>query len=256
MVTAGLGGRLGNVLAEYATLWGYARRFGLRACLPPLPAFCDVRFLQCTMRRGNCRRLPRKAARNIWIERYANVPLLYDAYRLELRRELQLPAAVRREAALTLRRLRRGLVGNVTVVGVHVRRTDYDAWLQRRVRGRLLGPGYFRRAMDLLRRRHGRCLFVVVSDDMRWCEEHLLAGDVRMAGSGNVGSPVSDMALLGACDHAVLSYGTFGFFAAYLSGGEMVVPANFSEMELPLTEQLKHVKNLPITFINMNQTNK
>lgn len=279
LLTAGVGGRLGGMMASYATLWAFHRRYGLRAWLlpsmhdqltqyfdvniPRLPAYCEVRWLQCTMRVDNCRKTAAKhSSRNIWIESFVNEIALYDEYSYEVRRELRLPLAARSYAELKLRRLQQshspGPANGLkrVLVGVHVRRNDYDLWLERRYKGRLLGPAYFRRAMTLYRSRYsssGGCLFVVVSDDMEWCRQHLAAPDVALAGSGDVFDPVGDMALLAACDHAVLSYGAYGVLGAYLGGGDMVVPANFTRREMPVNAQLKRLKNQTITFIDMNQ---
>ena len=57
-----------------------------------------------------------------------------------------------------------------SLVGVHVRRTDYE---------KLLGgkyphnPQFYRQAVDLLRERWGQMEVVVLSDDMGWCTKNI-----------------------------------------------------------------------------------
>ena len=48
------------------------------------------------------------------------------------------------------------------------------------------------------------------------------------AGNGRQGSPARDFALLTQCNHTVITVGTFGIWAAYLTGGSTVYLANFT----------------------------
>ena len=108
-----------------------------------------------------------------------------------------------------------------------MRRTDYGPWLAKFVGGRLVDLDYLQRALTLMRRHHRGALFVVTSDDPDWCRRHLLAPDVVLAGDGVQAKPGYDLALLAACNHTVLTHGTFGFWAAYLAGGDVVKPTGF-----------------------------
>ena len=51
---------------------------------------------------------------------------------------------------------------------------------------------------------------------------------VLPAGNSDVGAPGADLALLAACNHLVVTHGTFSFWAAYLAGGEVVAPTGYS----------------------------
>ena len=264
---------LGGAIADYATLWSFSRRFGLRGwllptladrlgayfstiSLPVIPPHCQPhRFLRCTLSRDNCRRMRGKQRRNIWIEPDTLDPALFDAVRLELRHELQLPEPVRRAAQLRIRRLRRSHAAreDVTVIGVHVSHAERDPWLAQGEDDSSPEVGYFRQAMAHYRHRHGACLFLTVCDDPEWCSKHLSAPDVVVAGGGDEDSAVSDLALLTACEHMVVS-GAFGFFAAYLTGGDLVAPANASDMDLTFThERLREMKNLNIILLDVNE---
>lgn len=71
---------------------------------------------------------------------------------------------------------------------------------------------------------------MVTSDDMSWCRQNIDCsfGDVVFADSGLQGLPTKDFALLTQCNHTVLTVGTFGIWAAYLTGGDTLYLANFT----------------------------
>lgn len=65
----------------------------------------------------------------------------------------------------------------------------------------------------------GPKLFLIVSDDLSWCRKHLLGEkDVVIAGK----SPAHDLALLASCNHTIIDYGTFGYWAALMADGHTV----------------------------------
>ncbi|XP_043214167.1 galactoside alpha-(1,2)-fucosyltransferase 1-like [Amphibalanus amphitrite] len=263
---------LGDALFDYATLWSFSRQFGLRGwllptagdrlaahfgsvSLPTLPPHCEPRFQRCTMVADNCRRMRDKRNRNIWIDPESRDASLLDAFRLELRRELELFEPPRRAAQLRLSRLlRRCGRDSVTPVGVHVSSAVLDPWL---VQGdddsdnSAVAAGYIRRAMAHYRRILGDCLFVAVCDEPEWCSEHLRAPDVVVTGGGGPDGAMADLALLTACRHTVMTAGPFGFMAGILAGGHLVAPANVSDPQLGLVEPLRQMKNLNITLLNV-----
>ncbi|CAL4078844.1 unnamed protein product, partial [Meganyctiphanes norvegica] len=64
---------------------------------------------------------------------------------------------------------------DVTLVTVHVRRTDYKDWLKDHYNTGLIGTTYFRKAFQFYRERLSRPVFLVASDDLDWCRENLKA---------------------------------------------------------------------------------
>ncbi|KAF0302590.1 Galactoside 2-alpha-L-fucosyltransferase 1 [Amphibalanus amphitrite] len=97
--------------------------------------------------------------------------------------------------------------------------------------GRLVESDFIQRALALMRSRHRDTLFVVASDDLEWCESELIsrsnATDIVLAGDGVQTRPGADLALLAACNHSVVTHGTFGFWGAFLAGGEVVAPTGY-----------------------------
>ena len=66
--------------------------------------------------------------------------------------------------------------------------------------------------------------FVVLSDDPEYCRRTLVGPDVIHV-EGN--HPVVDLAIASLCDHAVITLGTFGWWAAWFAGGLTITQANF-----------------------------
>ena len=75
-------------------------------------------------------------------------------------------------------------------------------------------------------------LFIIVSDDLNWAKEHINRDDVAFAGhfqtapypysfSKDIGE---DLCLLSACNHTIMSFGTYGLWGALLAGGQVVLP--------------------------------
>ncbi|KAK4307693.1 hypothetical protein Pmani_020560 [Petrolisthes manimaculis] len=115
----------------------------------------------------------------------------------------------------------------VTVVTVHVRRGDYTRYISRHYNLTQLDSVYFQGAFDFYRRscREKRSVFLVVSDDLRWCTKILSGRDVITAGDKN---EVVDMALVSLGDHSITSYGTFSFLGGLLGPGHFTHPIESS----------------------------
>nr|XP_045621697.1 galactoside alpha-(1,2)-fucosyltransferase 2-like [Procambarus clarkii] len=110
---------------------------------------------------------------------------------------------------------------NITVVTVHVRRTDHLSFIKGAYNLDPLDKTYFQRAFNFYRNRTAVPVFVVTSDDPKWCQSNIMDKDVVYAGSRD---PVSDLVLLSLGDHHVITYGTFGFVSAFLGRGIIVYP--------------------------------
>ncbi len=89
----------------------------------------------------------------------------------------------------------------------------------------VLEASYYLEACHLFAERHKHVAFVLVGDDREWIRRRLLpragGGSVFFHEGGGGGSDAeavgADLATLSACNHTVLSYGTFSFW-----GGERV----------------------------------
>ncbi|XP_077603230.1 galactoside alpha-(1,2)-fucosyltransferase 1 isoform X1 [Crocuta crocuta] len=254
-------GRFGNQMGQYATLLALAQLNGRRAFILPsmhtalAPVF---RITLPVLAPDVDSHTPwRELELRDWMsQEYAHLtdPLLkltgfpcswtfFHHLREQIRREFTLHDHLRREAQGLLSGLRLGRTGDPprTFVGVHVRRGDYLQVMPLRWKGVVGDRAYLQQAMDWFRARHEDPIFVVTSNGMEWCRENMdtSRGDVIFAGNGQEGSPGRDFALLTQCNHTIMTIGTFGFWAAYLTGGDTVYLANFT---LPDSSFLKIFK--------------
>jgi len=168
------------------------------------------------------------------------LPLLRQ--RFQLRSSFREVAQARLHGALR----RRGLQAQstqVTWVGVHNRRGDYAHHLDLLYNLPLLGPDFFLRAMKYFTKRNtGPVIFVVVSDDLPWARRQFSNSSYQVEFLGHsavtpkdIKRPLAtgvdigeDLALLAACNHSIISYGTFGMWAAILAGGEVVTSSTMA----------------------------
>jgi galactoside 2-L-fucosyltransferase 1/2 len=95
------------------------------------------------------------------------------------------------------------------LVGIHVR--QYEA-----SHLRTPSQGYFKHAMDMFTHRYHDVGFVVVCEDAEWCANQPQFQGENVHLSFEKRRDVVDMAILAACDHIILSVGTFGWWSAYL----------------------------------------
>ena len=131
---------------------------------------------------------------------------------------------------------------NPTFVSVHVRRTDQKFTFNG---GVTLTGQYYSNAMKLARKMYENVIFIVVSDDLQWCKENL--GDEKLSYTNNADSVEGtgmDLALLAASNHSVVSHGSFGFWGAILSGGDVIAPNDYL-----ISPEL--VKNSKVYFVNI-----
>jgi len=116
-------------------------------------------------------------------------------------------------------------------VAIHVRRTDY-VWPQNVRDGWPVATAdYFRRSMSFFTGCLERVQFVVLSDDLPWCREHINATNTVYS-SGH--SPTVDMAIASLCDHAIITVGSYGWWVAWFANGITItqkdVPRNGSRL--------------------------
>ena len=90
---------------------------------------------------------------------------------------------------------------NITYVVVHVRRTDYIGYLNRKFNASIVKPDYFLRHKNVFRNKYKPIIFVVVSDDPKWCERELRGDDVVVM---KTNPPVQELAIISACNHSII----------------------------------------------------
>ncbi|KAJ8888817.1 hypothetical protein PR048_008311 [Dryococelus australis] len=240
-VTVQVAGRLGNQMWQYATTWATARKTGLEPFVPrSLRRTLDKIFRDlsvppvevishCHVNWTNSVKSPydwkKRPGQNVFLPIYP----FYETFVLqwvdELRRVFTFHDELLQASHDTLRSIGNSS-GATTYVGVHVRRTDYGHHLWIRGREHLASSKFFLDAMAYFKAKYrDDVVFVVTSDDPIWCQQNLAKGssDVFIAGGSGLSTPEKDLALMAACNHSILDYGTFGCWGAILANGETIV---------------------------------
>ncbi|KAM8927006.1 galactoside alpha-(1,2)-fucosyltransferase 2-like [Pelodytes ibericus] len=252
-------GRLGNLMGEYATLYGLAKMNGHQAYIGPgmydqLSKIFKIRLP--TVHQEVINRIPwRNYGLHDWMTpEYGNIQgeyvrltgypcswTLYQNVRDEILQEFTFHDFIRDESYAYLAKVR-GDRKNVTFVGVHVRRGDYVHVMPNTWKGVVADKGYLQKAMDYFRNKYQNPLFLVTSNGMDWCKENInnSLGDVHFAGDGKEGSPGRDFALLAHCNHTIMTIGTFGYWAGYLVRGETIFLSNYTLPDSPFLKLFKY----------------
>ncbi|XP_078507087.1 galactoside alpha-(1,2)-fucosyltransferase 2-like [Lissotriton helveticus] len=257
--TVNANNRLGNQMGEYATLYALAKLHGKRAWVVPGMVRMLGPIFKITLPHLSEAHEKKIPWQDIWVrdwmsERYEHIEgkyvrftgcpnswTFYHHIRDEIRREFTFHDSIKKEVNEYLAKLR-GSQKNVTYVGVHIRRGDYVVVMPRERKGVVADKGYMDKAMAYFRSKYQTPVFVVASNDMKWCKKNIDAskGDVYFAGDGIESSPKRDFAILAHCNHTIMTIGTFGYWAAYLAGGETVYLANFTLPDSPYLELFRY----------------
>jgi galactoside 2-L-fucosyltransferase 1/2 len=227
-------GRLGNQMYEYISVWAIAKKTGrepyVPSCMiremgkifqnltvPPLSYLADC----------NIEKYPTYVQSDLidyfngsmLLPHYAQIPKYIAPLVSEIQQIFQFKEYLVDESQRFLHSASKG-VKNITYVGVHVRRTDYNNHLKSLFNASMVKPDFFLRQMNVLRNKYKPILFAVVSDDPEWCERELNGDDVVVMRNK---SPAQDLAIMAACNHSIIDYGTYGMWGAILSGGDAFV---------------------------------
>ena len=244
---SGKGGRLGNMLFQYAACYGIARMNNRSAVihLHNSDKMWDV-FANLSIPRGklppNVKTISEKgyATYNRKFEKLPEVNVglrgffqswkYFQNYERELRTEFTLNNELRKLASDRLVRIaqmynKNSAVPkqNITFVGVHVRRGD----TVRIPAFRVASKSYILRAMHDFRRNFTRVHFVVCSDDIRWCKQNL--GHKKNVSFSESKSAKVDFAILSLCNHTLSTIGSFSWWVGWMAGGVTTYYAPFVE---------------------------
>ncbi|ESO89989.1 hypothetical protein LOTGIDRAFT_164689 [Lottia gigantea] len=99
---------------------------------------------------------------------------------------------------------------DTTIVGVHIRRGDF---VRQRLKGFSAAPvSYYYKAMNYFRRKYSDLLFIMVSNDVFWAEDHLDQGEDIYYSHNTPDKMALDLAILSKCNHSVISSGSFSWW--------------------------------------------
>ncbi|GAB6019085.1 fucosyltransferase 1 (galactoside 2-alpha-L-fucosyltransferase, H blood group) [Chamberlinius hualienensis] len=240
-------GRMGNLMGEYATLLGLSHINKRPAFISPEMALGLKKYFKITMPVMSDKLSSKirwtEIKLNNWMEesyKEFKDPFIlltffpysfnfYDHLREKMKKEFTLHSEIRDKAQSLLRDIKK-TKKSVTFVGVHVRRGDYIYYIEDEYRGVMPTKEFFVNATAYFRNRYSDAVFVIVSNDMGWSKKNIPNdnGDVFFVGNSNETDPINDFAILVNCNHTILTIGTYGYWAGYLAGGDVVYFANFT----------------------------
>ncbi|XP_015903605.1 galactoside 2-alpha-L-fucosyltransferase Sec1 [Parasteatoda tepidariorum] len=234
-------GRLGNQMCTYATLYGLSK-LNRRTFIP---LSCNLKHLKPYFQQLSHREsihqylyikwqswpiLSYFQAQDAAISSHSNFikgykyPCSYtffDHIQDELREQFRFTEELREHAYKVLHTANVNRTNNVTYVGVHVRRGDYqNRWLNE-FGGVAVNMEFFQKAADYFRDKYSPVIFILISDDREWCIKNL-SERFGFHVAGEASTPAHDLSVLAHCNHTIMTYGTFGFWGAYLAGGEVL----------------------------------
>lgn len=238
IVTIMQGGRLGNQMWEYASVWALARRTGLEPYVPRcIKVKLDQVFEQLSVPTfgeiGHCPVEIDRFVKSLEAWNYTNQSIILPRYSIQpelvlvwvqdIVQEFAIRKRLLQKSQQVLRLAARGSGKARTFVGVHVRRTDYIGYLMRKHNAGPADVGFYKSAMEHYERKYRDVVFVVVSDDPSWCWKVFgRKGNVYVTSRHHKNSPALDLAILASCNHSIYDYGTFGEWGAILAGGETI----------------------------------
>ena len=238
-------GRLGNQMFMYASAYGLARR---RHCL----MYIDLRLLNTlrtiflidesrlisatdlsllknipTVWNSACMYYPslmehNKLNRSLRLMGYWQSYKYFVDYSKEIRLQFSLNTNILQKAQTYIRSLQM----KTTLVGVHIRRGDFLSFGYR-LRGVVASSfAYINASMSYYTSIHPDSFFIVSSDDKQWCRT-MFSNRSDVVVTSDAYSPSEDLAILTACNHSLVTTGTFSWWTAFLTNGQVIYDKSY-----------------------------
>jgi galactoside 2-L-fucosyltransferase 1/2 len=185
---------------------------------------------------------PSNSSQTIELTGFWQVHTYFANHSIEIRQQLRFKPLVLQQVNAFLSNV------NGIRVGIHIRRGDF---LQVRT---VSSDQYIRAAMSYFTQKYPSVIFVIVTDDRRYCERvYGKRKDVLFTPPSF--DSVADLATLTRCDHMIITVGTFGWWGAYLlhdRAGEVVTDAKPDRS--PIDANCEGKLYFPPWFLFLNKT--
>ncbi|KAK3104600.1 hypothetical protein FSP39_005922 [Pinctada imbricata] len=106
-------------------------------------------------------------------------------------------------------------------VGVHIRRGDYANKFLINFGQKTAPFSYIKNAMTLMKKIYKTVRYVVFSDDIGWCKQNIKTRKKEIFYVEDNTAAV-DMAMMTLTNHSIITAGTFGWWAAFLTDGTTI----------------------------------
>ncbi len=115
----------------------------------------------------------------------------------------------------------KAITASVTPVSVHIRRGDYVHHPEFSKTYGFVGLDYYRKAIEMMQKLYGNCVFFVFTDDKPWVEKHLafIKNSVLVDNRGE-NSDLDDLHLMSLCKHNIIANSSYSWWGAWLNGNE------------------------------------
>lgn len=239
-VTVGVSGQMGNQMFQYASLLGIAHTNGRRPFYSMTSAVQAFKATYLQTGRSNQdftvvseshfatydSKFEKLPSTNVILTQYLQSWKYFDHIRHVLAKEFAFKDDIK-AAAASLLSMHVDVLRNKTLVGVHIRRGDMLIPVHVAIGYHVAPESYVKKAMELMRKRHGDVAFVIVTQDDASRTALGPCSDCLPVGSAEV---QVHLALLASCRHVIMTVGTLGWWGGYLAGGEVVYYWNSSVM--------------------------
>ncbi|XP_060081108.1 galactoside alpha-(1,2)-fucosyltransferase 2-like isoform X2 [Ylistrum balloti] len=257
-ITIHFKGRLGNLLFQYASLFGIANKNNL---IPVISENSElrrifkitslstesnnVRYGRVFKEKIGCAFEPEAmklgSETNTKLDGYFQSFKYFQEHDALLRQQFQFKDDIQKRAASVFSELvdqkSKNKNGPVTYIAVHVRRGDFIHNKGFSRYGYVSpGPEYLEKGLNLFRANFTNCIFVIASDDLNWCKENMHGNDLVFMNPGNTRE--LDFAVMTQCSHMLMTVGSFGWWTAWLINGKTVYYTGYPRPGSELAKQI------------------
>ena len=242
-------GRLGNQLFEFASSLGIARSLNYTHVIRPshpLLMFFQMtntssvkltNIMQITeyqWRNKNWRANKKFMSFNLTLNGYFQSRKFFENSSDEVRKALAIKRKFTEQAEAFLDKHIH--TKHKTIIGVHVRRGDFLRDVEIKL-GRVVASSYyFRQAKMYFKRKYKDTVFVVISDDIKWCKQNIADNNTIFS---TFNTPIMDMALMSLCHHMITSTGTFSWWCGWFCSGTVTYMKDYPRPGSPYSREPK-----------------
>ena len=231
-------GRFGNILFQLASTFGIARSKNMSVVVGTNTELNRTFKLNVDLRNDTsvCNSLTRKyeqfncaydpnllkfnGTQNLKIGLYLQSWKYFYEFRNELRKQLTFRDNIQIEANKTINKILEKFYvssrGEVTLVGVHIRRGDM---VNHSFGYNVATPEYLSKSVQYFQPKYKNIIFVIATLDKKWTQTHMPNNTIVEY----LSHPKREflVATLALCDHTITTVGSFGWWIGWLTGGEV-----------------------------------
>ncbi|CAH1785857.1 unnamed protein product [Owenia fusiformis] len=147
----------------------------------------------------------------------------FHRYKDELFKELTFVQSTLDYVKDFLSPIRKTCPGGCTLIGVQIRRGNILTQQNKDDGHRAANVSFFNKAMDYFSHKYKNVRFVICTNDQGWVKQNFNSTKTHTFYLSGYRNPEDrDLAVLSKCDHTIFASSTYGWWGAYLAGGDVV----------------------------------